>query len=229
MADDYSQAHDVAAKYPEKLKELQQLFDAEATRNQVYPIFQSGGNQPPPAVAKTTFVYRDGVERLPNAVAPHIVGRKHTITADIEVPAQGASGVIIAQGSRYGGFTLFVKNRHVIYEVNAFGNRTGQLVSQGELKPGKAHIVLEVEPQATSNARNPNLLAPPAPRPGSAALTINGVAQGKGELFTNTNGSLVYRDTRYWRPDLGSPVGSRTIKCLIASRVKIDQVTVQLQ
>jgi arylsulfatase A-like enzyme len=227
LADDYSQAHDVSAKYPEKLKELQQLFDAEATRNHVYPIFQSGGNQPPPAVDKTTFVYRDGVERLPNAVVPHIVGRKHTITADIEVPAQGASGVIIAQGSRYGGFTLFVKNKHVIYEVNAFGNRTGQLVSQGELKPGKAHIVLQVEPQAaTSNARNPSLLAPAPPRPGSAILTINGVAQGKGS-FTNTNGSS-YTETLDIGSDLGSPVSS-DYQAPNRFTGKIDEVTVQLQ
>jgi hypothetical protein len=133
--------------------------------------------------------------------------------------------VIIAQGSRYGGFTLFVKNRHVIYEVNAFGNRTGQLVSQGELKPGKAHIVLEVAPQPTSNART-NLLAPPAPRPGNATLTINEVAQGKGN-FTNTNGSS-YTETLDIGSDLGSPV-SPDYQVPNRFTGKIDQVTVQLQ
>jgi hypothetical protein len=164
---------------------------------------------------------------LPNAVAPHIVGRKHTITADIEVPAKGSSGVILAQGSRYGGFTLFVKNRHVIYEVNAFGNRTGQLVSQGELKPGKAHIVLAAEPQASSpNTRSANLLEPPAPVPGSAWLTINGVAEGRGS-FTNTNGSS-YTETLDIGSDLGSAVSSAY---QVPNRFtgKIEQVTLQLQ
>jgi arylsulfatase A-like enzyme len=225
LNEDYSQAHDVAAKYPDKLKELQALFDEEATRNQAYPLFQSGANQPPRAGGNELAVYRDGVDRLPNAVVPHIVGRKHTITADIEVPAQGANGVIVAQGSRYGGFTLFVKDGHVIYEVNAFGNRAGQLVSQGSLKPGKAHIVLEVDPDSAS-PNNATLLSQPAPKPGTASLTINGVAQGKAS-FTNFNGSS-YTETLDVGSDLGSPVSSAY---QVPNRFpgKIDEVTIQLR
>jgi arylsulfatase A-like enzyme len=225
LNEDYSQAHDVAAKYPEKLKELQQLFDQEAKRNQAYPLFQSGGNQPPPAHPRDVFVYRDGVERLVNAVAPHIAGRKHTIPADIEVPAQGSNGVIVAQGSRYGGFTLFVKDRHVIYEVNAFGNRAGQLVSQASLQPGKAHIVLEVQPDSTE-ALKPRLLEVPAPRPGTASLTINGVAAGKAS-FTNLNGSS-YTETLDVGSDLGSPV-SADYQVPDKFVGKIEQITIQLK
>ena len=225
LNEDYSQAHNVSAKYPDKLKELQQLFEQEATRNQAYPLFQPGGNQPPRAGGNDLVVYRDGVDRLANAVVPHIVGRKHTITADIEVPAQGANGVIIAQGSRYGGFTLFVKDGHVIYEVNAFGNRAGQLVSQASLKPGKAHIVLEVEPDSAS-PNNATLLSAPAPRPGTASLTINGVVQGKAS-FTNLNGSS-YTETLDVGSDLGSPVSSAY---QVPNRFagKIDEVTIQLK
>jgi arylsulfatase len=225
LNEDYSQAHDVSAKYPDKLKELQQLFDQEATRNQAYPLFQPGGNQPPRPGGNELVVYRDGVDRLPNAVAPHIAGRKHTITADIEVPAQGANGVIVAQGSRYGGFTLFLKDGHVIYEVNAFGNRAGQLVSQASLKPGKAHIVLEVEPDSAS-PNNATLLSAPPPRPGTASLTINGVAQGKAS-FTNLNGSS-YTETLDVGSDLGSPVSSAyEVPNRFAG--KIDEVTIQLK
>jgi arylsulfatase A-like enzyme len=225
LNEDYSQAHDVAAKYPEKLKELQQLFDQEAARNLAYPLFQSGGNQPPPAHPRDLFVYRDGVDRLVNAVAPHIAGRKHTITADIEVPAQGANGVIVAQGSRYGGFTLFVKNGRVIYEVNAFGNRAGQLVSQKTLPSGKAHIVLEVQPDSPETLR-PRLLEVPPPRPGTASLTINGVAEGKAS-FTNLNGSS-YTETLDVGSDLGSPVSA---DYQVPNRFvgKIKQVAIQLQ
>jgi len=225
LNEDYSQAHDVSAKYPDKLKELQQLFDQEATRNQAYPLFQSGANHPPLPGNNELVVYRDGVDRLPNAVVPHIVGRKHTITADIEVPAQKLNGVIVAQGSRYGGFTLFVKDGHVVYEVNAFGNRAGQLVSQGLLKPGKAHIVLEVDPDSSS-ANNATLLSPPAPKPGTASLTINGEAQGKAN-FTNLNGSS-YTETLDVGSDLGSPVSSAY---QVPNRFpgKIDEVTIQLR
>jgi arylsulfatase A-like enzyme len=223
LNEDYSQAHDLAAKFPEKLKELQQLFDQEAAHNQAYPLFQTGGNQPPHNSGLV--VYRDGVDRLPNAVAPHIVGRKHTITADIEVPAQGSDGVIIAQGSRYGGFTLFVKDKHVIYEVNAFGNRGGQLVSQGTLKPGKAHIVLEVEPDAGPSAKA-TLLSQPGPRPGSASLSINGVDEGKA-AFVNLNGSS-YTETLDVGSDLGSPV-SPAYQVPDKFKGKIDEITIQFR
>jgi arylsulfatase A-like enzyme len=217
LNDDYSQAHDVAAKYPEKLKELQQLFDQEAARNQAYPLFQLGGNQPPADHPRNVFVYRDGVDRIVNAVAPRVAGRGHTITADIEVPAQGANGVIVAQGSRYGGFTLFVKNRRVVYEVNAFGNRAGQLVSQGPLPPGKAHIVLEVQPDPGAGI---------GPKPGTALLTVNGVAAGKAR-FTNLVGSS-YTETLDVGSDLGSPV-SADYQVPNKFTGKIEQVTIQLK
>jgi arylsulfatase A-like enzyme len=203
LANDYSQAHNVAAKYPEKLKQLQQLFDEEARRNQVYPISQPAGKQPLPVGVRPSYIYRDGVERLPNDVVPTIVGRKHTITADIDIPPQGARGVIIAQGSRYGGFTLFVKDRHVVYEINAYGNRTGQLVSLHPLKPGKVHIVLQVqrEPDAMKASAST-----PLGQPGNASLTINGVAEGSAK-FTNIEGSS-YTETLDVGSDLGSPVSS---------------------
>jgi arylsulfatase A-like enzyme len=220
LNEDYSQAHDVAAEYPAKLKELQDLFAAEAQRNNVDPMFQPPSEQPLPTAGRTRFVYREGVERLPNAVAPHIIGRKHTIEADIEVPQHGASGVIIAQGSRYGGFTLFVQNGHVIYEINAFGNRTGRLVSVSTLKAGRSHIVLEVEPSLTAGPTTPSA------QPGDAQLSIDGVLQGKTH-FTNILGSS-YTETLDIGSDLGSPV-SPSYQSPNRFTGKINQVVIELE
>lgn len=220
LTDDYSQAHDLAAQDPRKLKELQQLFDREAKRNNVYPIFQPAGKQPLPGGDRKLLVFRDGVERLPNAVLPHIAGRACTITADVEIPPHGATGVILAQGSRYGGFTLYVEDGHVAYEVNAFGNRTGKLVSQSTIRPGKVHIVLEVDPQNFGNA------PPNSPRPGDATLSVNGVEQGRAS-FTNINGSS-YTETLDVGNDLGSPVSS-AYKTPNQFTGKIDEITVELK
>jgi arylsulfatase A-like enzyme len=220
LTDDYSQAHDLAAQDPRKLKELQQLFDQEAKRNNVYPIFQPAGKQPLPGGDRKLLVFRDGVERLPNAVLPHLAGRACTITADVEIPSLGATGVILAQGSRYGGFTLYVEGGHVVYEVNAFGNRTGRLVSESTLRPGKAHIVLEVEPQISGSAPQNS------PEPGSALLTVNGVEQGRAN-FTNINGSS-YTETLDVGSDLGSPVSS-AYKTPNRFTGKIDEITVELK
>jgi len=221
VSEDYSQAHNLAEKYPEKLKELQKLFEQEATRNDVYPIFQPSGKQPLPGGDRKLLVFRDGVERLPNAVLPHIVGHSYILTADVEIPASGATGVILAQGSRYGGFTLYLESGHVVYEVNAFGNRAGRLVSQGPLKPGKAHIVLKVEPQIAAGSPVGSLA-----KSGTAQLTINDTDQGKAS-FDNINGSS-YTETLDVGSDLGSAVSS-AYHSPNRFTGKIDQVTVQLQ
>ena len=221
VSEDYSQAHNLAEKYPEKLKELQKLFEQEATRNDVYPIFQPSGKQLLPGGDRKLLVFRDGVERLPNAVLPHIVGHSYILTADVEIPASGATGVILAQGSRYGGFTLYLESGHVVYEVNAFGNRAGRLVSQGPLKPGKAHIVLKVEPQIAAGSPVGSLA-----KSGTAQLTINDTDQGKAS-FDNINGSS-YTETLDVGSDLGSAVSS-AYHSPNRFTGKIDQVTVQLQ
>jgi hypothetical protein len=217
VSEDYSQAHDLAAKDPAKLKELQQLFDEEAKRNQVYPLFPPGGPQPLEGGERREVVLGEGVTRVPNATIPHLAGRAYTITADVEIPKQGADGVILTQGSRYGGFTLYVKDGHVVYEVNAFGNRAGRLVSQGRLQPGPAHVVLTVDPDATASGQV---------RPGTAQLTINGVPQGTAE-FANLNGAS-YTETLDVGSDLGSPVSSAYASSDTFTGT-IQHITVQLR
>jgi arylsulfatase len=156
-------------------------------------------------------------------IAPNLAGRAYTITADVDVPASGADGVIIAQGSRYGGITLFVKDHRVVYEVNAFGYRSGQLVATEPLQPGRAHIVLSLTPSETGNSD----AVPSASRRPLAAkgtLSINGKAQGEAE-FTNVN--LSFSETLDIGSDLGSPV-SPDYRSPNRFSGKIDTVKIEL-
>jgi arylsulfatase A-like enzyme len=206
LNDDYSQAHDLAAKYPEKLKELQVLFNQEAERNHVYPLIPTLAQQPSSFNGRTVFVFREGVERLPNRMGPQLVGKPHQINADVIIPASGGDGVILAQGSRYGGFTLFVKDRHVIYEVNAYGKRAGRIVSTEPLAPGPAHIELQVTPDAvTPNTGALTILGPRGIRPGKVHLNVNGAQQE--EEFANILGASP-TETLDVGSDLGSPVST---------------------
>jgi arylsulfatase len=227
LNDDYSQADNLAAKYPEKLKELQQLFDEEAKRNHVYPLLPKTGAIPTPQQkGQTTFVYRDGIDRLQSLIAPKITGRAYTLTADVDIPADGAEGVIFAQGSRYGGTTLFLSNHRVVYELNAFGNRSGQIVSTDPLAPGKAHIVIQVLPDGASRARVPEQTQSAKQLPGTATLAINGKPEGTGHLVNiNINAG---GETLDIGSDLGSPV-SPDYQSPNRFTGKIDAVTIQLQ
>lgn len=225
LNDDYSQADNLAAKYPDKLKELEQLFDEEAKRNHVYPLLPTYGALPselPPG--KTTFVYRDGVDRLTSHAAPTLAGKAYTLSADVDIPESGANGVIIAEGGRYGGFTLFLKDNHVVYEVNAFGNRSGQLVSTDPIPVGKAHIVVTLTRDKVNQEPNSASFAIRRAHKGAATLQVNGVPEGSAQ-FANINGGN--NETLDVGSDLGSAVSS-DYQSPNRFTGKIDTVTIQL-
>ena len=91
VSDDYSQADDLAAKMPEKLKEMQEIFDQEAKKYHVYPLdnsqFQRAITPRPSATAgQTMFSYSGVMSGIPTGSAPNILNRSFTITAEVDVP-----------------------------------------------------------------------------------------------------------------------------------------------
>jgi arylsulfatase A-like enzyme len=205
LDDDYSQAHDVAAQNPDKLKELEDLFDAEAQRNHVYPL-EPLRNDGLPLVTngKTSFVYRSGQFPLPGSSAPRLGQRAHAITAELNVPAESASGVIVAQGGRYGGFTLYVKNGSLIYESNINMHRVGQVVSSQTLPAGKVVVGLEFTPDNPVPDQPAVAFTPARLVGGVITLTINGRAVGTGHIPGIGNNTDTF-DVGY---DRGSPVST---------------------
>jgi len=150
LDEDYSQAKNLADKYPEKLAELKELFEKEAKANNVYPLaglpsskdLFGLGQRPSPIAGAKEIVYHSDVERIPNAAAPLLLGN-HRIKARVTVPAKGAEGVLIAQGERQGGFSLYIKDGHLVYENN-FYNRIHETIRSEEPVPtGEVELVYE--------------------------------------------------------------------------------------
>jgi arylsulfatase A-like enzyme len=225
LDEDYSQAHNLAAQNPEKLKELVDLFDSEARRNHVYPLEPRREPQPLITTGRSTFVYHAGVQRIPPASAPRLVGRAYTIAADVDLPAGQASGVIVAQGGRYGGFTLYVKDGNLTYETNISGHNTGKLVASTPLPAGKVHIALEFVPDIAKTAQTPtNTPAQARPAPGIAKLWINGAPAGSGSIA----GFGASAESLDIGADLGSPVTPSYTSPFVFSG-KVDTVTVDLK
>jgi arylsulfatase A-like enzyme len=206
LNEDYSQSTDLAKKYPQKLAEMKALFDSEAKRNQVYPLLPLRELISRPIDARKTFVFRDGVERLQDTMNIQTgAGTGYTIRAEIDNPGGNAQGVIIAQGSRYGGFTLFVKDKHVHFEINSFGHLSGQLVSKTELPTGHSEIVVEVVPDAPRPADTP-LVKGASPFPGSGTLTMNGMPQASTPFINIPAGGGYWANAETL--DIGSDLGS---------------------
>ncbi len=121
---DYSQATDLAAKYPEKLKEMQALFDSETKRNNAEPLTTMTlsadrvNSQPSLERGRKEFVFKRDMPPIPSLAGPPMLMGPHRIDARITVPASNANGVIAANGARDGGFVLYVKDGHLVYENN---------------------------------------------------------------------------------------------------------------
>ena len=138
------------------------------------------------------------------------------------MPAPGASGVVVAQGGRYGGFTLYVKDAHVAYETNANGHSTGKLISTEQLPIGKVHVAVEFVPYDNSQPAPPP--APVRVVSGTASLSINGKPAGSGHISALGFSA----DTLDIGSDLGSSVASAYQSPFAFSGI-VDTVTVDLK
>ena len=123
IAEDYSQANDLAAKNPEKLKEMQALFLAEAQKYQVLPIDNSVLSRlltprPSATAGRTVFTYVGENIGIPVSNAPSLLNRDYTITAEITVPKEGAEGMIATMGGRFGGYGLYLQKGKPVFVYN---------------------------------------------------------------------------------------------------------------
>lgn len=141
---DWTQAHDLAKESPGMLRELQDLFLAEAAKFQVFPLDDRFAERANPSVAgrpdllgdRTRMRFTSGMGRFSEDTVPNTKNRSHTITAEIALPTGSATGVIISQGSRSGGWTLYVRDMQLIYAYNFFDIERYEIRGAEPLKSG---------------------------------------------------------------------------------------------
>jgi arylsulfatase A-like enzyme len=149
LDEDYSQANDLAAKMPGKLKEMQALFLQEAAKYNVLPLdnraFARAITPRPSATAgKTVFTYTGENPGIPTENAPSILNRSFTITAEVEVPQGGGDGMIVTEGGRWGGYGLYLLNGKPVFTYNLLMLLTARWEGdQPRLAAGKHTIVFD--------------------------------------------------------------------------------------
>jgi arylsulfatase len=151
VAEDFSQANDLAAQNPEKLKELQDLFAKEAVRNHVYPLDDRRTERFDAAIAgrpdlmgtRTSLTLGEGMTGISENAFINVKGRSYSVTADVEVPRGRAEGVLIAQAGRFGGWSLFMKDGRVHEVYNYGGLEWSKVSSSAALAPGRHTILYE--------------------------------------------------------------------------------------
>jgi arylsulfatase A-like enzyme len=147
-AEDFSLANDLAAKHPEKLKEMQALFMTEAVKYHVLPIddrtlerFDAArAGRPDLMGGRSTLTVYAGMHGMMENAFINVKNRSNEITAELEIPAGGVEGVILAQGGRFGGWSLYVKDNHPMFAYNWLGLEMYTVRSATPLPVGKVTL-----------------------------------------------------------------------------------------
>ena len=149
VEEDFSEYHDLAADYPEKVRELEALWWAEAGRYQVLPLDARGVlriiGQPRPTAGRRRFVYYPGGAPIELAAAVNVKNRSHSITARVVIPESGAEGVLLADGGRFGGYSLYVKGGKLCYAYNFLDSEQHTIVSVADMPRGPCQLRFEFE------------------------------------------------------------------------------------
>ena len=172
---DFSQADDLAAKEPERLKSLQAKFLEEAKKYDVFPLDSRFSERMDPRLRiagepKTNWTYFGNTVRLPEPIGPLIFPRRHTIEAELTIPKGGAEGVITCCGAFSAGWTLYVKEGKPVFRYTYFDVADVSIPGTEILAEGKAVVKTEFTPDGTPEGG------------GRLQLFVNGKSAGEGKL-----------------------------------------------
>jgi arylsulfatase len=177
--EDWSQANDLAAAIPEKLRELQDLFFVEAAKYNVFPIDDRTGERfnatiagrPELQTGRTSITLGPGMTHLTENTVLNVKNRSHVVSAKLVVPVGGAEGAIVVQGGRFAGWALYVKDGRIKYCYNWFDSERYTIEADHPLPSGE----IEVQYQFAFDGGKPGA-------GGTGALLVNGEQVGQGRI-----------------------------------------------
>jgi arylsulfatase A-like enzyme len=207
VANDFSLSNNVAAKNPEKLKELQALFMKEAEKNHALPIddrvyeriIAANVGRPDIMGGRKSLTLAEGMVGMSENVFINIKNRPITLTAEVEIPAgKTANGILIAQGGRFGGWALYVKDGIAAYDYNFLGISRYTVAATQKLTPGKHTIKFDFAYDGGGPGKG-----------GMGTIYIDGKKVGEGRIDRTQPGIFSADETADIGIDLATPVVER--------------------
>jgi arylsulfatase len=228
IAEDFSQANDLAASNPQKLRELQDLWWAQASKYNVLPLDWRAAERlnaelmgrPSLMGDRTTLTYYPGQIGLPNEASPRILNKSWTLTADIEIPnGGGAEGMIVTQGGLVGGYGLYVREGKPTFVYNYLELERPTITGRDALPAGKVKLVIDFKYEGKGEERG---------KPATVTMSVNGARAAEGRLERTIPLQISIGEGLDVGMDVGSPVDV-TYKPPFAFTGKIEKVTVELK
>ena len=186
QAGDPTESNDLAATMPDKLKQMQDLFYAEAAKHDVLPLDNTSltrWNAPKPNLTggRKVFTYSGVLTGVPNSGAPSILNKAYTITAEVTIPKGGAEGMIVTDGGRFGGYALFlskgvagVRRGKPVFLYNLL-NLKRTVWAGPELGAGKHTIVFDYKPDSPGLGKG-----------GTGVLSVDGKVVARNSMEHST-------------------------------------------
>ncbi|WP_282123566.1 arylsulfatase [Algibacter mikhailovii] len=198
VKEDFTESNDLSQKFPEKLEDLKAAWEEEAWKYNVFPLYDDLGARFSNvakiyAPQRKEFVfYPPGAVRISEPYSPPVKNKNHSITAYVDMPKEGASGVLVAAGGLYGGYTLYVKDNRLVYEYNAYNEDRFTIKSKTALPKGEVVLkaVYDVNEDKTA----------------VVTLFVNGEQVGQGPVNRTHPGQYSLSETFDVGQDTGTPV-----------------------
>ncbi len=222
VSKDFSEAKDVAKENPEKLRELQRLFYIEAVKYDVLPLDNTKverldvNNRPSNIRGLTEFTYYDGMTRIPEGSAPDFKNKSFGISAVVDIPDEGAEGLILTQGGRFSGLGLYLLEGKPVFHYNLAGVERYTVAGEEKVPPGRHVITVDFNYDGGGVGKG-----------GEATLTVDGEKVASGRLDQTIAYRMSLDETLDVGEDTGTPV-SEDYEVPFKFTGDIEKVTVNI-
>lgn len=230
---DFSQSANIAAEHPEKVRELRDMFVAEAKKYQVFPMDASVAARmvaPRPNITagRTEFVYTRPMVGLPQGDSPQLLNTSYAVTADIEVPQGGAEGMIFTSGGRFGGYGFYLLKGKPVWLWNLVDLERVKWEAPDALTPGRHVVEFEFKYDGlgfgTLAFNNMSGIG----RPGTGALKVDGTVVATRTMPKTLPITLQWDESFDIGSDTLTGVNDADYKPPFALTAKLNRLTIKL-
>ena len=232
LRNDWTQYEDVAAKYPDRLKQLQELFWKEAEKYQVLPLDSSVAGRlvtPRPSLSagRTSFTWTRPMTGTPNGDAPSILNASYNFKVGVEIPQGGAEGMLITQGGRFGGYGFYLVKSKPVFTWNLVDLKRVRWEGP-ELAPGKHQLEFDFKYDGLGAATMAFGSFSGLGASGTGVLKVDGNAVATEKMEHTIPLILQWDESLDIGSDTGTPVNDDDYSTPFAFTGKLDKISLNI-
>ncbi len=233
LSKDWTQSNDVASANPAKLKELKELFLAEAKKYEVLPLDASVATRlvaPRPNITagRTEFVYTRPLTGIPQGDSPLLLNTSYTITADVEIPKAGAEGMLLTSGGRFGGYGFYLLKGKPVFLWNMVDLKRIRWEGPTALTPGKHTVEFDFKYDGLGAGTLAFNNMSGIGRSGTGVLKVDGKEVANQKMEHTLPLILQWDETFDIGSDTGTPVDDKDYQIPFKFTGKLNKLTLKL-